>query len=106
MVGIGVDIVEIKRIEEAVSKQSKFLSKLFTTSERAYFVSKNNRAETIAGFFAAKEESPLPLPTSKNDLSESDLIPNILDKDDWEMEIRSSLSFVKKLFQFFPNSNL
>jgi holo-[acyl-carrier protein] synthase len=55
MVGIGIDIIEINRIEEAILKNERFLERLFTEKEQAYFASKNNRHETIAGFFACKE---------------------------------------------------
>ncbi|WP_054741804.1 holo-ACP synthase [Cellulosilyticum ruminicola] len=55
IVGIGTDIIEIKRIEKAVTKTPSFFNKIFTEKERAYFKTKNNRAETIAGVFAAKE---------------------------------------------------
>ena len=43
---IGVDIVEIDRIKEALTKNERFLNKLFTKNEIEYF---------IAGNFAAKE---------------------------------------------------
>ena len=52
---IGVDIVEIDRIQNAISKNDRFLYKLFTEKEIDYFKSKNFRVETIAGNFAAKE---------------------------------------------------
>ncbi|MGL4796398.1 MAG: holo-ACP synthase [Paraclostridium sp.] len=52
---IGIDIVEIDRIQEAVNKNKRFLEKLFTEKEIKYFESKNFRIETIAGNFAAKE---------------------------------------------------
>jgi len=55
MIGIGIDIIEIERIEKALSKQSNFLSKLFTDYEIEYYKNKGNKAETIAGIFAAKE---------------------------------------------------
>lgn len=53
--GIGVDIIEIDRIGLAVSRTTNFLQKIFTEKEQAYFKSKNNSIETIAGSFAAKE---------------------------------------------------
>ena len=52
---IGVDIVEIDRIKEALTKNERFLNKLFTKNEIEYFNSKNFKVETIAGNFAAKE---------------------------------------------------
>lgn len=52
---IGVDIIEIKRIKEAVENNPRFLEKIFTKNEIAYFEKKGMRHETIAGNFAAKE---------------------------------------------------
>lgn len=53
--GIGVDIIEIDRIEKAMKKTDRFLTRLFTEREIAYFTSKNMKAESVAGNFAAKE---------------------------------------------------
>lgn len=52
---IGVDIIEIDRINDAINKNDRFLYKLFTEKEIEYFKSKNFKVETIAGNFAAKE---------------------------------------------------
>lgn len=52
---IGVDIVEIDRIKDAINKNEKFLYRLFTDNEIEYFKSKGFKVETIAGNFAAKE---------------------------------------------------
>ena len=38
---IGIDIVEIKRIEDALNKNKRFLDKLFTKEEIKYFESRN-----------------------------------------------------------------
>jgi holo-[acyl-carrier protein] synthase len=55
IVGVGVDIVEIRRITEAIERNNNFLEKLFTDKEMEYFKSKKMRAEYVAGRFAAKE---------------------------------------------------
>ena len=55
MIGLGIDIIEIERIENAIKKNSKFLEKLFTEYEIKYYIKKGEKAETIAGLFAAKE---------------------------------------------------
>lgn len=52
---IGIDIIEIERIKNAVNKNHKFLDRNFTELEIQYFKSKNFKPETIAGNFAAKE---------------------------------------------------
>ncbi|SHJ86053.1 holo-ACP synthase [Tepidibacter formicigenes] len=55
ILGIGVDIIEIYRIKNAVNRNNKFLGRVFTKEEIDYFESKNFKIETIAGNFAAKE---------------------------------------------------
>lgn len=52
--GIGNDIVEIERIEKAITNE-RFLEKYFTCHEHTLFEHKNNRPESIAGNFAVKE---------------------------------------------------
>lgn len=49
---IGIDIVEISRIDD---KLIGMLLKRWTPAEVAYVASKGNSAETVAGIFAAKE---------------------------------------------------
>lgn len=82
IIGIGTDIIEIKRIQEAVLKTPSFLNKIFTHQERSYFKSKSNRAETIAGIFAAKEAVSKALGTGFRQFSPSDIeiIPDKLGK--------------------------
>ena len=55
ILGIGIDIVEIERIENILKNKKRFLNKIFTDEEIKYFESKNFRSETIAGNFSAKE---------------------------------------------------
>lgn len=52
---IGIDIVEIERVERALQRNKKFLDKLFTKEEIDYFKSKGLKTETIAGNFSGKE---------------------------------------------------
>ncbi|RKD25330.1 holo-[acyl-carrier-protein] synthase [Caminicella sporogenes DSM 14501] len=52
--GIGIDIIEINRIYNAVKKE-RFLEKIFTDREIEYFKKINYNINTIAGSFAAKE---------------------------------------------------
>ncbi len=51
---IGCDICEIKRIQKWVDN-SAFLTKHFTQNEIEYINSKVNKANTLAGLYAAKE---------------------------------------------------
>lgn len=55
IIGIGVDIIEIARIKEAVELNESFIEKLFSKNEIEYLQTRNLRAEYIAGRFAAKE---------------------------------------------------
>ena len=55
ILGIGIDIIEIDRIEKVLSRTPRFLDRNFTEKEIEYFKENNFRAESIAGIFAAKE---------------------------------------------------
>lgn len=56
IVGLGVDIAEIDRIEGAISRHgAAFLERLFTPTEIAYCERHKNKSERYAGRFAAKE---------------------------------------------------
>lgn len=52
---IGTDIIEIERIKNAITKNPRFLEKIFTEREIEYFKSKGFKVESIAGNFAGKE---------------------------------------------------
>jgi holo-[acyl-carrier protein] synthase len=54
--GIGVDIIEIGRIQKSIENLGDgFLTKIFTPGEIQYCSSKNNAAQHFAARFAAKE---------------------------------------------------
>jgi holo-[acyl-carrier protein] synthase len=56
IVGLGVDITEIDRMESAIERRGRpFLERIFTPSEIAYCERHRHRAERFAGRFAAKE---------------------------------------------------
>lgn len=55
IIGIGTDIIEINRIEKAIEKNERFLTKNFTELELELFKNRNYSNETIAGNFASKE---------------------------------------------------
>jgi holo-[acyl-carrier protein] synthase len=55
IVGVGVDIIEIRRIKAALEKNTDFLQKVFTNFEIEYLKGRNLRPEYVAGRFAAKE---------------------------------------------------
>jgi len=56
IVGLGLDIAEIDRIETAIRRHGEpFLERLFTPAEVSYCEQHKNRFERYAGRFAAKE---------------------------------------------------
>lgn len=56
IVGVGIDITEVQRVEEAISRHGRrFLERVFTPGEIAYCESHRNRFERYAARFAAKE---------------------------------------------------
>lgn len=55
VIGLGVDIVEVKRIKELAKRQKSFLSRVFTESELKYCIGKKNQYQRLAVRFAAKE---------------------------------------------------
>ena len=54
IVGIGNDIIEIERIEKAISKEG-FKNKVYTQKELENIKKRGDRVETYAGIFSAKE---------------------------------------------------
>jgi holo-[acyl-carrier protein] synthase len=56
IVGSGVDLCEVPRIENAIARHGqRFIERIFTEREIAYAESKANRYERYAARFAAKE---------------------------------------------------
>ena len=52
----GIDLVDCPRIEQMLERHGeRFLSRVFTPTERAYAEAKRNTVEKLAGRFAAKE---------------------------------------------------
>lgn len=54
IIGIGTDIVEIARIEKAMSK-ADFCRRFFSDEENEYFEKRGFAPQTVAGNFCAKE---------------------------------------------------
>ena len=52
-IGLGIDLIDVKRIEAALERTPRFLIRVYSDSEQALIRQKG--AETAAGFFAAKE---------------------------------------------------
>ena len=56
ILGIGTDLVDIRRIEQAIARHGeRFINRIYTEVERARAERKQNRIDTYAKRFAAKE---------------------------------------------------
>lgn len=57
IVGLGIDLIEIDRIQEAIRRNEQFVTRILTPNELILFneYSSNRAAEFVAGRFAAKE---------------------------------------------------
>ena len=56
IVGSGIDLTEIARIQRAIERYgSRFVNRVYTPAEQAYCLRKRNAAESFAARFAAKE---------------------------------------------------
>jgi holo-[acyl-carrier protein] synthase len=56
IIGIGSDIVDVRRIERTIERHgARFLERIFTATERAKAERRMRKAETYARRFAAKE---------------------------------------------------
>jgi len=54
--GIGIDLIEVTRIEKQINSQTRFKTKIFSKNEIEYCESlKANRAQHYAARYAAKE---------------------------------------------------
>lgn len=65
--GIGVDIVDISRIQALLDRYGeRFLRRVYTEAETAYAMSGAHKAERLAGRFAVKEAVMKALGTGKS----------------------------------------
>ena len=55
ILGLGIDLVEVARIEQALAKGERFTRRLFTAGETAYCSRHKEPARHFAARFAAKE---------------------------------------------------
>ncbi|MPM72536.1 Holo-[acyl-carrier-protein] synthase [bioreactor metagenome] len=70
---IGIDIIEIDRIKNAIERNPRFLEKIFTREEIKYFESRGMKIESIAGNFAAKEAISKSIGTGIREFNFSDI---------------------------------
>ena len=67
IVGTGIDIAEVPRIAQAISRYGdRFLRRIFTEGEIQYCESKASRVQSYAARFAAKEAAMKALGTGWN----------------------------------------
>ena len=56
VVGMGTDLIEIKRVQHSIDRfGNRFLERIFTPAEISYCQSKKSYGESFAARFAAKE---------------------------------------------------
>jgi holo-[acyl-carrier protein] synthase len=55
MSGVGIDLLEVKRLETALARRPRLAERLFTGQERAYAAGRTRPAQTLAARFCAKE---------------------------------------------------
>jgi holo-[acyl-carrier protein] synthase len=55
IIGVGIDMIEVDRITDKISKDSGFREKIFSVNEILFCESKVNSGENYAARFAAKE---------------------------------------------------
>ena len=68
IVAVGIDIVEISRMEEAIARRGdRFCKRVFTESEREYCEVRASRFSSYAARFAAKEAAMKALGTGWGD---------------------------------------
>jgi holo-[acyl-carrier protein] synthase len=54
-VGVGIDLLEIERLERALQRRPRLAERLFTDDERAYASARARPAQHLAARFCAKE---------------------------------------------------
>jgi holo-[acyl-carrier protein] synthase len=53
--GIGIDLIEIERVERALARQPRLAARLFTPAEREYAAARARPGQHLAARFCAKE---------------------------------------------------
>ena len=53
--GVGIDLLEIERLERALERRPRLAERLFTERERAYAAARGRPGEHLAARFCAKE---------------------------------------------------
>jgi holo-[acyl-carrier protein] synthase len=73
--GIGIDIVDLDRVQKAIAKSERFIMRILTLKEKAYFDDLNGcrKVEYAAGRFAVKEAFAKALGTGLKNLDLQDI---------------------------------
>ncbi|MDR0690553.1 MAG: holo-ACP synthase [Streptococcaceae bacterium] len=73
--GIGVDIVDLDRMQKAIARSERFITRILTLKEKVYFYSLNaqRKVEYAAGRFAVKEAFAKALGTGLRKLDLQDI---------------------------------
>lgn len=85
IVGTGIDLVELERIESTLARQVRFYERVLTTKEQELFLQlpKHRQIEFLAGRFAAKEAFSKAMGTgigSETSFQDVEVLPNDLNK--------------------------
>ncbi|UCF35572.1 MAG: holo-ACP synthase [Acidobacteriota bacterium] len=96
VVGIGVDIVEVRRISQALQGGEAMAKRVFTDAEREYCQARRNRYQHFAGRFAAKEAALKALGTGWQEgirWKDVEVIPDQLGKPELRLHNRAEEIF-------------
>ncbi len=55
LLGVGIDLLEIERLERALARRPRLANRLFTDAEREYAAARARPAQHLAARFCAKE---------------------------------------------------
>lgn len=92
IVGVGVDIIEVHRIEDALSRHGeRFLQRMFTPGEIEYCVtSREQSARRLAARFAAKEAALKALGTGLREVrwTDCEVVKNPLGRPELQLHGR------------------
>jgi holo-[acyl-carrier protein] synthase len=55
ILGVGIDMIEVKRVMEKIDRGNGFREKIFSAQEIAFCEARKNKGENYAARFAAKE---------------------------------------------------
>lgn len=55
IIGIGIDLIEVARVQKAIERNPRFVDRVFTEREIQYSEGKKSRFEHLAARFAVKE---------------------------------------------------